>query len=141
MHGRYGLRLRGQTAAFGGPSAGTPAPTFYWHGRDGGTMMSLDRTDNTLIEGLTFFTSPGYVRGAGGANVGIDVDKTLPTGGTATNDFFERVTVVSGTANPHFQGIVFAAKSANNVEAMTVRDSIIYCSSGAQVGKGIVNGA
>jgi len=141
VDGRYGLSIRGQTGVFGGPSAATPAPSFYWAGPDGGTMMTVNRSDNLVVSNLTFFTSNGYLGGTGGANVGIDVDRTLPSGGTGTNDRFEKISIISGTQNPNFQGIRFAQATPNqNVENMTVRDSNIYCSYGGKVGRGIVIG-
>jgi len=137
VDGRYGLSIRGQTGVFGGPSAATPAPSFYWAGPDGGTMMTVNRSDNLVVSNLTFFTSNGYLGGTGGANVGIDVDRTLPSGGTGTNDRFEKISIISGTQNPNFQGIRFAQATPNqNVENMTVRDSNIYCSYGGKLAGG-----
>lgn len=140
IHNRYGLLLWGQMGRFGGPSANTAAPTFYWYGADGGKMFDLDRADNIVILSLTFFASTGYVGGTGGANIGINVDMTISGSATTTYCQFERVTVVSGTANPNFQAILFAQTSGVNVEAMTVRDSNIFCSYGSQVGQGLVIG-
>ena len=140
LHNRYGLRLLGQTGRFGGPSAGTPAPCFYWFGPAGGTMFDYNRCDNCVTQGLLFFNASGYIGGAGGANVAINVDQTVPPPGTETANLFERISVVSGTQNPAFQAIVFAQVSGNNIEAMTVRDSFINCSYGAEVGQGIVIG-
>lgn len=142
VNGRYGLKILGEAGAFGGPSAFTSAPTFYWNGPGGGTMWSFNRSDNCIMEALTLYTTMGYPGGTGGANIGISVDKTLPTGGTGTNDDFEHITILSGDANPNFQGIVFAQVSQNNIEHMTVRDSIFYCSypGSSEVGQGIVIG-
>jgi hypothetical protein len=87
-------------------------------------MMTVNRSDNLVVSNLTFFTSNGYLGGTGGANVGIDVDRTLASGGTGTNDRFEKISIISGTQNPNFQGIRFAQATPNqNVENMTVRDS------------------
>jgi hypothetical protein len=140
IHNRYGLLLVGQMGRFGGPSAGTPAPTFYWYGADGGKMFDLDRADNIIIRSLVFFNSTGYVGGTGGANILINVDQTLSPPGTTTADQFEKISLISGTANPNFQGILFSQTSTVNVEAMTVRDSFISCGYGASVGSGIVIG-
>jgi hypothetical protein len=140
-NGRYGIKFKGLAERFGGPSATTPMPGFYWFGPDGGTMVDFNRCDNCGSEGLLYFNAPGYIGGTGGANIALNVDQTVPPPGTSTADLFERNSFVSGTQNPNFVGIMFAAYSTVNVEAMTVRGNFFSCSYGAQhLGNGIAIG-
>lgn len=140
IHNRFGLKLVGQMGRFGGPSAGTPAPGFYWFGPDGGTMFDYDRADNIVTESLLFFNAPGYIGGVGGASILINVDQTLAPPGTTTANLFQRNSFISGTNNPNFVGIRFAQVSGINVEAMTVEKNYLSCSYGAKVGRGIMIG-
>jgi hypothetical protein len=130
IHKKAGIRLVGVTSMFGGPSASTDAPAFFWYGDDNGTMIDIDRSMNFLIEGLALFTSENYGRGDGGAAVGFNVDNTLSGGYTTTNGIFDRVAVIDVLHNSHFVGIQFANVSKTNVEHMTVRDSTLVCSYG-----------
>ena len=130
VHKKAGIRLVGFTSMFGGPSASTDAPAFFWCGADNGTMFDIDRSMNFLIEGLALFSAPEYGRGTGGAAIGFNVDNTLSGGYTTTNGIFDRVAVIDVLKNSKFVGIQFANVSKTNVEHMTVRDSTVVCSYG-----------
>src|SRR5436305_5534938 len=94
IHKKAGIRLVGVTSMFGGPSASSDAPAFFWYGPVNGTMFDIERTMNFLIEGLALFNSPGYGRGTGGAAIGFNVDNTLTGGYTTTNGIFDRMAVI-----------------------------------------------
>jgi len=142
LHGRYGIRFLGETSIFAGPSANTAAPTFYWYGPDGGTMLDINRSQNFLIEGLTFMSSDNFKTGTGGASIGIYITQTLSTGPITTDGILERVSIYGTEQNPGFRAIVFSEGSNQNVENMTVRNSVVSCSYGTgfqtALGQGIV---
>lgn len=131
LHNRYGLRLSGLTSMFGGPSMGTAAPTFYWDGADGGKMFDIDRSQNLLIEGLTWYSSMTQSNNPtkGAARI-INVDQTIGGGGITSNIKFDRIAAIGAQARTDVFVISFAEHSGQNVEHMTVSNSFIACSNG-----------
>lgn len=141
MDGRFALTLEGQAGIPAAPSAGTPVPSIYWNGPAGGTMLSLNRCGSCTVKNLAFYNGMGY-NAQNTANIAIDVDQTVSASPTATNDLIEQVSIIGVNQNLNFQAIRFAqATPNNNVENMTVRDSVIFCSYGGPAqGQGIVIG-
>jgi hypothetical protein len=142
IYGRYGLRLTGVTSVFGGPSIGKDAPTFVWGGAAGGTMFDIECSQNWIIEGLTLFSDLNFKTGSEGAATGFNVDENTAvcSNPITTNGVFDNVSVLGMEQNPNFRAITFALNSNSNVENMRVRNSVISCSYGSQVGQGIVIG-
>jgi len=141
LSGKYGGKIACLSSVFGGPSVGKDAPTFIWAGPDGGTMWDYEGVQNFITEGCAYFSTPNFSAGSGGASLAINVDNHGPRGGPiTTNDEFSHLSIQGMRRNPGFRGIAFALNSNTNVENMTVHDTIVACSYGAQLGQAIVVG-
>ena len=139
IYGRYGIHIMG-FSTFYGPSIGKAAPTFVWGGPAGGQVFDIQNSLGVTIQGIACFSDTNYKTGTGGANGCFNVDNTLSYGPISSNVTFDGVSVQGMEQNPNFRGITFALTSNANNENMSVRNSSVSCSYGAQLGQGIVVG-
>ena len=143
IHGKNGLRLIARSSP--GSAAGENGTSFIWYGREGGTMISIDKSRGLWVEGFALFPKRGANSNADPiAYVGFDVDQTDHAfTGITTDIVFNRIFIALQGSSPnqsHFRGFQFSSRSSENVEDMTITNSTVICSPSNSTGVGVYVG-
>ena len=139
ISGKNGLKLIGGSGIGNSAAPLTGAPQFLWDGPDGGTMMSIDKSQGLILEQLAFFPRTSCGSSGQEADIAVDVDQSSPNpGGITTDILFRRIAVAMCNAQrPSFIGMRFSHTSLQNVEHMRIEDSTFYCSGSGNSGVAI----
>lgn len=99
----------------------TNVPIIIWYGTDGGLVIDISRTRDSIFSGFMIFGNHlGYPAGiATGADKGIWLNQTnSPVGGICTSNIFRYVDIYMGTERTNATAVYIADPSNSNLEFM-----------------------
>ncbi|HEY6763814.1 MAG TPA: hypothetical protein VI386_03510 [Candidatus Sulfotelmatobacter sp.] len=108
----------------GGAESGNAA--LLWYGPEGGTVLEINQTRDSVFKNLTVFANASNYK-AHGANTGILIDETTPVTNIVTNNHFNNVQVVNYSTNSSFIGIDICPTAPGNCEAQNFDRLFLAC--------------